>query len=118
MFRADPERDPVPRAVRTFIELPGRWAIVPGRAYNTKKYNGENKVFSLYGSWISAMDTMPVNGRPVDVLGLLPDIPIMDSCLMAVCNVVPGRGAVAKRFVSKSSFSVKYKIIYVQYHVI
>lgn len=34
MFFADPDRDPVPIAVRDFIELPGLWETVPGRAYS------------------------------------------------------------------------------------
>lgn len=51
--------------------------------------------------------TIPVRGLPVDVLGrVLVEIPITDSFFDAVRNVVPGRGAVANRFVSKSSFSV------------
>lgn len=50
---------------------------------------------------------MPVNARPVAVLGLAPGLPILWSCAVAVRNEVPGRGAVASRFVSNSSSSKK-----------
>lgn len=33
MFFADPDREPVPSAVRDFMELPGLCDTVPGRAY-------------------------------------------------------------------------------------
>lgn len=51
--------------------------------------------------------TMPVNGLPLNVFGRL-----LTNCCCGFCklvlarNVVPGRGAVASRFDSKSSFSV------------
>lgn len=50
---------------------------------------------------------MPVNGLPLNVFGRL-----LTNCCCGFCklvlarNVVPGRGAVASRFDSKSSLSV------------
>lgn len=49
--------------------------------------------------------TIPVRGRPVDVRGRALDNGWFDWAVAAVRSDVPIRGAVAKRFVSKSSSS-------------